>query len=190
MRKMGSVVLPLMVVCLMALWAPCGDGEAGRRGEGLGLWWAPDSACAVRLAQVVGLERIARLLEGRPEKVVGWLMLERMVEDEGEWFWIRVRMKNVKSVTFTKSTKIVVTERDGRRVESEGIFFWPDYHQTSLYDSREMCVVVGRSSVWQGLDGLAPTGCVKFAAGSVRVGDVRGFEVVGAIVDVGGGETR
>jgi len=173
------------VVIGSVVWilAPCGEVEAGRRGGGVGVWWAADSAWAMRLTEVEGVEEFVGVWERRPERVTGWLMFEVWASEQGEWFWIRMRLSKVERVTFTKDTKIVVRDGVGKGIESEAVFFWPDLYQTSLYDSRKTPVVVTNSSVWGGSDGRNPTGCVKFAPGSVRVGDIRSFEVVGAVVD-------
>jgi len=128
-------------------------------------------------------ERVARLLDRRPEKVEGYLMMQRILEEEGEWLWIRVKLYSASKVTFTKNSKLVVTDRNGAKVESEAVVFWPDYEQTSLYDSRRSPVVVSMHSVWRGVENTSPCGCVKFPAGSVRVGNIVSFEVVGAVVE-------
>jgi hypothetical protein len=182
-RSVLCVCVGVVIGSVVGILAPCREVDAGRRGDGVGVWWAPDSTWGMRLGEVDGVEDFVGLWERRPEKFVGLLMFEVWASEEGEWFWIRMRLSKVKRVTFTNRTKVVVTDREGKRVESEAVFFWPDLYQTSLYDSRRGPVVVTNSSVWRGSDGRNPTGCVKFASGSVRVGDIRSFEVVGAVED-------
>lgn len=175
-----------MVGGFLGLVVPCGDVEAWRADEKRVSWAAPDSSWRVIGFRLFDRERLRKSVEGRPDRVVGWLVFEEIAKNEGVWLAFRVDLVHVKSVTFTRNTKIVVRDREGKRVESEGVCFWPDRSQTSVYDSRTSPVVVSRNAVWCGSDRWGPCGAVKFRAGSVKLGDIVGFEVVGAIADGGG----
>jgi hypothetical protein len=94
-----------------------------------------------------------------------------------------VGLRRVERVVFTRSTKFVLTDKDGKRVESEAIVFWSDLLQTSLYDSRKMAIVVTKTSVWCNPGNGYPSGLVKFPLGSIELKNIANFEVVGAIVD-------
>lgn len=108
-------------------------------------------------------------------------MFERMAKEGGEWWWFTVRLVTVDKVTFTRSSKVVLIDKRGKRIESEAVLFWPDKLQTNLYDSRKSPVVVTMSSAWRGMLNLNPTGTIKFPAGSVVASDVAAMEIVGAI---------
>jgi hypothetical protein len=187
MRLVTGVLICSVFVCGVVLYGEC---EGGGEGQQWHYWWAADSAWSMKGLGKVKREAIQKGMERVPEKAVALLMYAMIASEEGEWFTVRLKLRGVKKVTFTKNTKIVVTDKEGRRVESEAIVFWPDELQTSLYDSRKSPVVVTRSSVWQGPDGGYPSGCVKFPVGSVELGNIVSFEVVGAVEDRGSEEVR
>ena len=181
------VVTLLLVAFLTGSVAPACECEAGRPEEKLMRWYAPDSTWGLGGFRLFDRESLARQIERRPEKVVGWLAFERIAAEEGDWLAFRVGLKRVERVTFTARTKIVLRNMDGRELESEAVLFWPDRWQTSVYDAAAGPVVVSKSSVWCGDDGDGACGAAKFRAGSVRLADIVSFKVVGAIVQSGDG---
>ena len=189
-RSGRMIVATATAALVLALAGPAQQCEARRPEEKLMRWYAPDSTWGVGGFRLFNRESLARQIERRPEKVVGWLVFERIAKEEGDWLAFRVGLKRVERVTFTGRTRIVLKDKTGRRLESEGVLFWPDRWQTSVYDATAGPVVVSKRSVWWGDDGGGACGAVKFRAGSVRLADVVGFEVVGAVVQSGDGGTK
>ena len=173
-----TAALPFL---LTVVW-PVRQCAAAWPEEKLMRWYAPDSTWGVGGFRLFDRASLARQIERRPEKVVGWQAFERIAQEEGDWLAFRVGLKKVGRVIFTARTRIVLKDRMGRELESENILFWPDRWQTSVYDAAASPVVVSRNSVWCGDDGGGACGAAKFHAASVRLGDIVGFEVVGAIV--------
>ncbi|MFH0777040.1 MAG: hypothetical protein V2A71_00270 [Candidatus Eisenbacteria bacterium] len=186
----GFVGVGLVVGGILGLTVLCGESEAGQKGRPEHVWEGPDSAWAVggfgELRPGLAEEAMAK----KPPEVDGLKAIEIQVKEPGVYLGFQVALRTVEKVTFTKKTKFVLSLKDGRRVESEAIIFWPDLLQTRLYDSRKMAVVVTKSSVWCNRGTGYPSGFVKFPAGSVELKDIVGLEVVGAIDERGGGEER
>jgi hypothetical protein len=130
---------------------------------------------------------LEEIMAKKPPDLDGLKMYEMEVREPAVYLGFQVVFRSLQKVVFTKSTKIVLTDKKGKRIESEAIFFCPDYLQTSLYDSRRMPVVVTRSSVWCNPENGCPGGFVKFPAGSIELKNIASFEVVGAVEDRGGG---
>jgi hypothetical protein len=161
----------------------CGKCVAGKKEKMPHIWYAPDSSWAVG---GVGKSRRGlneEILAKKPPELDGMKAVELQVSEPGEWLGFSIGFRRVEKVVFTKSTKIVLTDKDGKRVESEAIVFWPDYLQTSLYDSRKMAIVVTKTSVWCNPNNGYPSGLVKFPLGSIELKNIASFEVVGALED-------
>jgi hypothetical protein len=186
----ACVRLGLVIGSVLAIMVPCGDSVAAKKGDAPHVWWAPDSSWAVggfgKLRPGLAEEIIAK----KPAELDGMKGFELELKEPGEWLGFGVLLKRVEKVVFTKNTKIVLVDKEGKRIESEAIVFWPDYLQTSLYDSRKMPVVVTKTSVWCEAKNGYPCGVVKFPAGSIELKNIAGFEVVGAVEDRGGGEVK
>lgn len=150
------------------------------------LWVAPDSTWRMLGFRQYEKDYLRELVARRPAGIVGGLMYEKIVEEEGDWYVIRVNFINARQVTFTQNTKIIVTQRGGRKVASEAICCWPDRPQTAVYDTRVAPVVVTEQSVWCGDNKWGPFGAVKFPPGSIQLGEIESFEVVGAVAEAGG----
>ncbi|MCX5800786.1 MAG: hypothetical protein NTX17_05295 [Candidatus Eisenbacteria bacterium] len=188
MRKMGLVfvVSPLVVMSIVA--CACADFRVNEYGDGI--WTAPDGGWVVGTkfkAWRVGT--LADVLSRLPADAEVAKMYRVLVAEPGEWMGFAMKLVSVDKVVFTKSTKIVLIDRDGKRYESETCLFTPDRAQTEVYDTRKMAVVVTRRSVWCGDGKGHPSGVAKFAEGDFRMEDIVEFEVVGAIVE-GQGETK
>jgi hypothetical protein len=161
----------------------CGECEAGKKGKAPHVWWAPDSSWAVGGFGKLRPGLLEEIIAKKPAELNGLKGYELEFGEPGEWLGFGVWLKRVEKVVFTKSTKFVLVDKEGRRIESEAIVFWPDYLQTSLYDSRKMAIVVTKSSVWCYPETGYPSGKVKFPAGSIELKNIAGFEVVGAVED-------
>ncbi len=181
-----SCAIPGLLLCgsLMATPHPGGCWPA-RPPEKKILWVAPDSTWRVLGFRQYERDYLREHMAMRPAGIVEGLMYEKIVEEEGDWCVIRVNFMRGKKVTFTRNTKIVVTHRGGRKVESEAICCWPDRLQTAVYDTRLAPVVVTERSVWCGDNKWGPFGAVKFPAGSITLDEIESFVVVGAVVEAG-----
>ncbi|MCX5800008.1 MAG: hypothetical protein NTX17_01265 [Candidatus Eisenbacteria bacterium] len=187
-RAMGAV---LIVVCLMVLWAPCGDGGFRVGEKGAVVWMAGGGGWEMYSEfKAWRLVRLADVLSKIPAGVEAAKMYGVMVAEPGVWLGFSIKFGAVEKVVFTKSTRIVLIDKGGKRYESEACLFTPDLMQTEVYDARKKPVVVTRKSVWSKEDAGRPCGVVKFAEGSFRMEDIVEFEVVGAIEDTTYRETR
>jgi hypothetical protein len=179
----GCVGLGIVIGSVVAILVPCNESVAAKKEAPPHVWWAPDSSWAVggfgRLRPGFCEEVMAK----KPAELDGLKAYELQLKEPGEWLGFSIAFKRVEKVVFTKSTKIVVTDKEGERIESEAIVFYPDLLQTSLYDSRKMAIVVTKSSVWCNPKNGYPSGFVKFPLGSIELKNIASFEVVGAIVD-------
>ena len=147
------------------------------------VWWAPDSSWAVAGFFQLRPGLLEEIMRKKPADFEGAKGFEMAYEEGGVWWGFGVVLRRVGKVTFTKSTRFVLTRKDGKRVESEAVVFYPDRWQTSVYDSRKMAIVVTSTSVTCNPHNGYPSGNVKFAGGSVELKNVASFEVIGAIVD-------
>lgn len=181
-----SLVLAVVIGGLLALLVQ--SGECGTRDKSgvYARWYAPDSAWAIALVNEVSAQKLEAIAKNAEARSMGFKFVMAVVEEPGVWMTFVMKLSKVKTVTFTKSTKIIVTDKKGKRVESEGVFFWPDEVQSVLYDSRKSPVVVSEKSVWRGPKGELPIGGVKFPKGSIRIGEIDSLEVVGAVENRGG----
>jgi hypothetical protein len=173
----------MVIGSVVAILAPPGECEAGGKKVCPHLWYAADSSWGVggfgRLRPGLAEEVMAK----KPLELDGLRIYEMEVREPAVYLSFVVGLRRVEKVVFTKSSRFVLTDKDGKRVESEAIFFCPDYLQTSLYDSRKCPIVVTKTSVWCNPRTGDPAGWVKFPAGSIELKSIGSFEVVGAIVD-------
>jgi len=179
----ACVGVGMVIGGFLAIVAPPDECEAAKKELPQQVWVAPDSAWVV-----VGFGKLRPglaedMMLKKPAGLDGLKGYELELKEPGEWLGFGVWLKRVERVTFTKGTKFVVRDKNGKRVESEAIVFWPDEMQTRLYDSRKMPVVVTKSSVWRYEKTGALCGVVKFAAGSIELKNIASFEVVGAVAD-------
>jgi len=181
MRK--ALVVVVLCVCLVILLVGCCEGGFRVSDKGVMVWTAPGGGWEVLGCRPYTGGDMAGMLEKRPPGAPVMKMYERIVNEKGEWLSFGVRFISVRKVVFTKGTKIVLIDREGKRVESETICFWKDLVQTEVYDASERPVVVTSKSVRCVKGSDRPVGAVKFAAGSFRLKDIVEFEVVGAVED-------
>jgi len=158
-----------------------GEVEAKKGGQRTIVWWAPDSSWAVGGFGKLRPGLLEQILAAKPADFDGAKLYELQANEPGEWLGFCVELEKVDRVVFTKDTKFVLTDKAGRRVESEAIVFSPDLLETQVYDARRTPVVVSQKSVWCGCIGGMPTGRVKFPLGSIKREDIVSFEVVGAV---------
>ena len=127
------------------------------------------------------------VMPDRPPGFEGSKLIELMIDEPGEWLQFGVSLRNIPKVVFTKGSRIIITDRKGRRVESEALIFCRDEDQTEIYDTRKQDVAVTLHSVWSRLSDSTARGTAKFARGcieskgGVEVRNVAAFEVLGAI---------
>jgi len=185
-----TFTIPLIAGAVLCTPLPHARCEAAKSVPAPHVWWAPDSSWAVmgfgRLRQGLAQELIRR----RPPELDGLKIYEMEINEPALYLGIELVLKKVEKVVFTKNTKVIVLDTAGRRVESDGIFFCPDFLQTSVYDSRKWPVVVSKNSVWCHPKNGCPCGWVKFPTGSVELNKIASFEVVGAVVQDGDGKTK
>jgi hypothetical protein len=172
----------MAIGAVVAILAPSNECVAGKN-EAPHVWWAVDSSWAVGGFGKLRPGLLEEILAKKPAELDGLKGYELEAKEPGEWLGFGVLLKRVEKVVFTRSTKFVVVDREGKRVESEAIVFYPDLLQTSVYDSRKMAIVVTKRSVWCYPETGYPSGKVKFPAGSIELKNIASFEVAGAIVD-------
>jgi hypothetical protein len=160
-----------------------GECGAAKKVPWAHVWYAADSSWAVGGFGKLRPGLLEEIMAKKPAELDGLKMYEMEVREPGVYLGFAVSFRRVQKVVFTKSTKFVLTDKKGERIESEAIFFCPDYLQTQLYDSRKMPVVVTKSSVWCNPKTGDPSGWVKLPAGRIELKGISSFEVVGAIVD-------
>jgi hypothetical protein len=178
-----AAVVSVVAWLVVGLCVPCSQCVAAKKDVPPHVWWAPDSGFVVGGFGKLRPGLLEEILAKKPPELDGLKGYELQAKEPGEWLGFSMAFRRVQKVVFTKDTKIVLTDREGKRIESEAIVFCPDYLQTSLYDSRKMVVVVTKSSVWCNPKNGYPGGMVKFPAGSIELRNIAGFEVVGAVED-------
>ena len=184
---MFRVLSGVMVISLCLCGVPaCRDCEASKRDAPPHVWWAPDSSWAVGGFGKLRPGFCEEIIAKKPAGMDGLKAYELQLEEPGEWLGFSIAFKRVKKIVVTKSTRIVLIDTSGNRIESEAIVFYPDLLQTSLYDSRRSPVVVTENSVWCNPKNGYPSGFAKFPAGSIEVKRIASFEVLGAVVDTVG----
>jgi hypothetical protein len=173
----------IVIGSLLGLALASPECEAGKGGKAPHVWWAADSSWAVGGFGKLRPGLAEEIMAKKPPELDGLKGYELELNEPGEWLGFGVWLKRVEKVVFTKSTKFVLIDKDGKHVESEAIVFYPDLVQTSLYDSRKMAVVVTKTSVWCYPETGYPSGKVKFPVGSIELKNIASFEVVGAVAD-------
>jgi len=168
---------------LLGLLVPCGEAGFRVNKHGSMIWWPPDSSwCAAGFGRPEPGDFV-RLLNSRPPGLECLKMYEAIENEGGQWLGFGVLPISVDRVVFTKATKIVLTDKSGRRIESEACLFAADEMQTTVYDTRREVAIVSKKTVECSKKEGVPCGVAKFPAGSFRFKDIVSFEVVGAIVD-------
>ncbi len=177
-----TITTAAALALLLALVLPARESEAGKT-RFAHVWWATDSSWAVGGfgKSRPGLDE--EVMRRKPPELDGMKAVELMVRERGEWLGFGVYLRTVQRVVFTGRTRFVLTDKEGRRVESEALIFYPDALQTALYDSRKMVVVVNTRSIWCNPANGYPSGLAKFPAGSIELKDIASFEVIGAVAD-------
>jgi len=173
----------LLAVLSAIMLVPCAICEAAKKKPFPYIWWAPDSSWAVGGFGSLRPGLLEEIMDKKPSELEGLKAYELQLKEPGVWLGFSVGLRKVEKVVFTRSTKFVLTDKTGKRIESETIVCYPDLLQTSLYDSRKMAIVVTQSSVWCNPNNKSPSGFVKFPAGSIQLKDIASFEVVGAVAD-------
>ena len=173
------VVILTLCLALAGLARPC---EAGKK-RFAHVWWAADSSWAVGGFGKLRPGLAEEVMQKKPADLDGMKGVELELTEPGVWLGFGVAFNRIQRVVFTKNTKFVLIDKLDKRIESEAIVFWPDRMQTTLFDSRKAPIVVTKTGVWCNPRNGYPSGIVKFALGSVEVGNIVAFEVVGAVVD-------
>jgi hypothetical protein len=179
----------LVAVWLVMALVLCSEGAAsdGRfyiSPKGVRVWEAPGAGWELRTNFVVrDLRDIEEFMSNKPPEVAAGRLFEVMLAERGVWMGFSVKFCGVDRVVFTKGTKIVLIDKDGKRYESDGCFFTPDVMQTQVYDTRKMTVIVTKKTVFCHSKTGLPLVDVKFHDGEFRLKDLVEFEVVGVIGD-------
>jgi len=179
-RSLTGVAALSVFLCCVVL---CGECEAGKKKLMPHRWIAPDSSWAVGGFGEGRPGLLEELMAKKPSELDGLKAVELLLNEPGVWLGFGVAFRTIDRVVFTKSTKFVLTDKLGRRVESEALVFYPDVLQTRVFDSRKTAIVVTKTSVWCNPNNGYPSGLVKFPAGSIELKDIASFEVVGAVAD-------
>ena len=177
------VAVGMVIGSLLAILVPCGEAGFRVNKHGTMIWWPPDSSWCVAGFGHPDPGDLVQLLDSRPPGVECLKMYEAIEYEGGQWLGFGVLPISVDRVVFTKGTKIVLTDKSGKRIQSEGCLFPADEMQTRVYDTRREVVVISKRTVWCSKKEGVPSGAAKFPAGSFRFKDIVSFEVVGAIVD-------
>jgi len=180
----------VIVASLMCSLMLNGESDASKRVPAPHVWWAPDSSWAV-----MGFGRLRpglaeEVMRKKPSDFEGAKVFLLEVTDPAVYLGFQVAFKRIEKVVFTKDTKLVLRNKQGKLIQSEAIFFCPDYLQTQLYDSRKMAIVVTKSTVFCHPENGCPCGYVKFPLGSIELKDIASFEVMGAMADSSEGAAR
>jgi len=182
MRRMGLVLIvaPLVVASL----ARCGDAAFRVTDDGVRVWEAPSGGWKVGTKFVTrDLGELEKYMENKPAGVEAGKVFEVMLAERGVWMGFSIRFGRVQKVVFTKSTKVVLVDKEGKRHESDGCLFSADVMQSCVYDTRKMSVVVTEKSVFCMSKTGFPLVNVRFRDGAFRLEDLVEFEVVGAVED-------
>ena len=185
MKKLIIVVLLSLVVLV-----PCSEGGFRVNERGTKVWEALGGGWEVWGMGKWPMADIVRVVELKPREVDAARLYEKIVDEPGEWYAFLIKFGVVQKVVWTKDTKIVLIDREGKRYESQGCFFSPDRMQTQVYDCRRMSVVVTKETVYCHRKLGFPIVAVRFAKGSPRGDDVAEFAVVGAVEVPPGGTTK
>jgi hypothetical protein len=174
----------MVIGAVVAILAPCGDASFRVTDDGGRVWEAPSGGWRVFTKFVTrDLDRVERFMENKPPEQEAGRMFELILRERGVWMGFSIQFGRVKKVVFTKSTKVVLIDKAGKRYESDGCFFYPDAIQSRVFDSRKSAIVVTMKSVAIYPKSGLPLMEVKFPEGAFRLKDLVEFEVVGAVED-------
>jgi hypothetical protein len=152
--------------------------------KGTKVWESPSGGWKVLTRFVTrDLGRVERFMENKPPEVEAGRMFELILRERGVWMGFSIQLDRVQRVVFTKSTRVVLIDKEGKRYESDGCFFYPDAVQSCVYDSRRAPIVVTMKSVVIYPKSGLPLMEVRFPEGAFRLKDLVEFEVVGAVED-------
>jgi hypothetical protein len=180
----GCVGVGMVVGSVVAILAPCSDAAFQVTDDGVRVWEAPSGGWKVGTKFVTrDLGELEKFMENKPPGVEAGKVFEVMLAERGVWMGFSIRFGRVQKVVFTKSTKVVLIDKGGKRYESDGCLFFPDVVQSRVYDSRKMAVVVTSKSVLCNRKTGLPIMNVRFRDGEFRLNDLVEFEVVGAVED-------
>ena len=180
----ACVGVGMVIGGFLAIVAPCGDAAFRVTDDGVRVWEAPSGGWKVATRFVTrDLGEIERFMENKPLGAEAGKMFEVMVAERGVWMGFSIRFGRVQKVVFTKSTKVVLIDKAGKRYDSDGCFFFPDVVQSRLLDSRKMAVIVSNKTVLCHRKSGQPMMDVRFHDGEFRLKDLVEFEVVGAVED-------
>jgi len=182
MRKMGLVLIVTPLVVASLAW--CGGASFHVTDDGVKVWEAPSGGWSMATNFMTrDLGALERFMENKPPDVQAGKVFELMLAERGVWMGFGMKLRRVQKLVFTKSTKVVVIDKAGKRYESDGCFFYPDVIQSSVLDSRKMAVVLSSKSVLCDRRSGQPMIEVRFRDGEFRLKDLVEFEVVGAVED-------
>jgi hypothetical protein len=152
--------------------------------KGVKVWESPSGGWSVAtMFKTRDLRDVEEFMAKMPAGAAGLEVFKLMLTERGTWMGFGVWFGRVERVVFTKNTKVVLIDKAGGRYESDGIFFYPDLMQTSLYDSRKSPVVVSQNSVMCHSKSDVAIMEVRFAGDGLPLKEVVTFEVIGAIED-------
>jgi len=129
------------------------------------------------------LGRLEEFMANKPPEQDAGRFFELVLRERGVWMGFSIKFGRVQKLVFTKSSKVVLIDRAGRRFESDGIFFYPDAIQSRVYDSRKAPIVVTMKSVAIYPKSGLPLMEVWFREEAFRLKDLVEFDVVGVVED-------
>jgi len=180
----ACVGIGLLYGGLLGLLVPCGDAAFQVTKDGVYVWEAPSGGWKVATCFVTrDLGRLERFMENKPPEVEAGRMFELILRERGVWMGFSIKFGRVQKLVFTKSTRVVLIDKAGKRYESDECFFYPDGLQSRVYDSRKAPIVVTMKSVAINPKSGLPLMEVRFPDGAFRLKDLVEFEVVGAVED-------
>ena len=180
LRLLTSFVI--LTVCVLGTLL-CSECEAGKKKLMPHRWIAPDSSWGVGGFGKASRELLEQLMAKKPPELDGLKGVELELNEPGVWLGFGVAFRTVDRVVFTKSTKFVLIDKRGKRIQSEAFVFYPDALQTSVFDTRKTAIVLTKNSVWCNPNNGYPSGLVKFPPGSIELKDIASFDVIGAVID-------
>jgi hypothetical protein len=177
-KVLGAIVLGIVMSVV------CSEARFYVSPDGVKVWEAPSGGWKVATKFMTrDLGEVERFMEDKPPEVEAGKVFEMMLAERGVWMGFSVKLGRVERVVFTKSTKVVLIDKEGKRYESDGCFFYPDVVQSRVYDSRRMAVIVSNKTVLCHRKTGLPMMEVRFPEGAFQLKDLVEFEVVGAVED-------
>ena len=180
-RRLAGVLICTVFLCGVVLCADAGFYVAK---DGVKVWEAPSGGWSMATNFMTrDLGALENFMENKPPDVQAGKVFELMLAERGVWMGFGIKFGRVQRLVFTKSTKVVVIDKAGKRYESDGCLFYPDVIQSSVLDSRKMAVIVSSKTVLCSRKNGRPLMEVRFPEGAFRLKDLVEFEVVGAVED-------